>query len=75
MGEKRKALFVDEFNKTPDGKYIVCIAEEGEPGYNQTDWRWGKDKAFAEKLANEYNEKLGLDRKEAMNIILSTLGV
>lgn len=70
---KRLAVFVQETDKATDGQFIPCIAVEGERGYYRTNWAWGTDKSQADRLADEYNARLGLDPQEAMKIILSTL--
>lgn len=53
--------------------YIPCIAIEGESGYYKTDWNWGKDLEQAKKFADERNAKLGINPKEAWQIVMGTM--
>ena len=70
--EPRMAYFINEAQKNEEG-YIPCIAKEGEKGYYITSWSWGRDKTQAEKIADRMNEKMGINKEEAMNIIMSTM--
>ncbi|HHT9137751.1 MAG TPA: hypothetical protein ACFYEK_10990 [Candidatus Wunengus sp. YC60] len=57
-----------------DGKgFRVGIAVEGKKGYYKTDWWWNCTYAEAQKLADEKNSGLGLDKKEAIKIVFSTM--
>jgi hypothetical protein len=67
------AIFILENVMTPDGQYIPCIAVEGEAGYHQTDWTWGKDLKIAEKIADGRNAKMGLSKWDAMRIQMHTM--
>lgn len=71
--EQRLVYFIMETVRSEDGQFIPCIAVEGEKGYNRTDWKWGTDKEQAQKFCDERNEKMGIDRKEAMKIQLRTM--
>lgn len=35
----RLVVFIMETEKSDDGQYIPCIAEEGTRGYRRTDWK------------------------------------
>jgi len=72
-GFARRAYFVQHTVINENGEYIPCIAVEGERGYHMTDWAWGKDYKLAEECANKKNEALGIDRKQAMIIVLGTM--
>ena len=69
----RKCYFILETETTPDGEYIPCIAVEGESGYYKTDWRWGRDIARAREIAEEFNAKMGITKRDATLIQLSTM--
>ena len=71
--EKRIVYFVQETVRDNKGNYIVCLATENEKGYNLLDYNWGKDKALAEELAEEKNIAMGIDKKESIKIICSTM--
>lgn len=71
--EKRKAYFVMATRTNDAGEYQALIAVEGEKGYHPTDWFWGTDLAAAEAIAEDKNEKLGIDRAQAWNIVASTM--
>lgn len=62
--------------------YRVSIVKEGEAGHyptgnwpykagpgQQMPWFWGHDLAQAQRLADEYNEKMGISREEAEKIV------
>jgi len=68
----RIAYTIVETERTDDGHYIPCIVKEGETGYWRTTWRWGKDKAIAEKIAEERNEKMGISKEDAMRLVLQS---
>lgn len=59
--------------KDKRGNYVPCIVKENETGYFLTDWQWGKDKELAQKLADEYNEKLGVSKKEVIELTLKSM--
>lgn len=73
MKEQKIAVIILETEKDQRGEYIPCIVKEGEQGYYLTDWKWGKDKTIAEKLADDYNTKLGLSKKEVMQLTLESM--
>lgn len=73
MSEQKVVYFIMETERTGDGQYIPCIAVEGEKGYHRTDWAWGTDKGEAQRLADERNQKMGIDRREAARIQLGTM--
>ena len=67
----RMAIFVDETCREPDG-YRPRFVVEGEDGFRKqgdddwktnptarTPWFWGHDLAKAQKLADEFNERMG----------------
>jgi hypothetical protein len=68
MSEKRMVYFIMETERAPDGQYIPCIAIEGEKGFYRTDWTWGTNKEQAQKFADECNQEMGIDRREAAKI-------
>ena len=70
---KRLCYFVLESITNDKGDFVPCIAVEGEKGYNLTDWAWGNDYGVADRLAIGRNEKMGIDKTEAMKIIASTI--
>ena len=57
-----------------NGNYIPCIAVEGEKGYNRTNYHWGKDLTLAKEVATDMNTRMGISSRDAMKIILSTMG-
>lgn len=69
----RIAFFVLPTRVDSNGEYIALIAVEGEKGFYQTDWHWGKDLKLAEECAEERNARLGLTKKEAALIQASTM--
>ena len=73
MSEKVVVTFIQETVKAEDGGYIPCFAVKGETGFYRSDWNWGADKEIAQKLCDERNEVMGLTKKEAMLIQISTM--
>lgn len=73
MNEQRMVYFIMETERTQDGQFIPCIAKEGEKGFYRTDWAWGKDKEQAQKFADERNQEMGIDRREAAKIQFKTM--
>lgn len=71
--DKRVALFVMETQVNSKGEYNALIAVEGEPGFYATDWFWGTDFKLAEECAGDCNARLGLSKKEAAEIVCSTM--
>jgi hypothetical protein len=49
-------------------EYTPCMVVEGESGYNVIDWHWGEDREIAEKLAEDYNKKLGITQEEVEDL-------
>lgn len=69
------AVIIVESEKDWRGNFIPCIVKENETGYFHTSWQWGTDQAIAQKLADEYNQKMGISRTEAMTITLKSMRV
>ena len=67
------AYTINETAMSESGEYIPCIVKEGEGGYYLTDWTWGKDKAFAESIAKDRNERMGLDSKAVMQLVCESM--
>lgn len=66
-------VFIMETVKTEKGEFIPCIAKRGETGYYKTDWAWGTVLADAKRIADEYNERLGISQKQAVMLQISTM--
>ena len=64
MTEKKHAIVILETCKDDMGNFIPCIVKENETGYYTTDWEWGSDLIEANRLAVEYNERLGFRGKQ-----------
>lgn len=73
MSEQRMVYFIMETERTEDGQFIPCIAVEGKKGYRRTNWAWGTDKEQAQKFADERNQEMGIDRREAAKIQFKTM--
>lgn len=69
----RLAFFVMKTQMNSQGEYNALIAVENESGYYRTDWFWGKDFKIAQEIADERNARMGLTKKEAAMIQLSTM--
>lgn len=69
----RIAYFINEMEKDEEGNYITCIATEGESGYWKTDCKYYVDIELARNGVDELNERMGIDKKEAMEIVLHAL--
>jgi hypothetical protein len=69
----KKAYFISETIKDHEGNYIPCIAVENIRGFYRTDWQWGKDRDTAQRFADKKNEQLGLTKKQAMDIQVSSM--
>lgn len=69
----KNAYFIMESVKNSEGELIPCIATENESGYHRTDWLWGKDIDKAEEIADMKNLAMGISRKEAARIVLSSM--
>lgn len=78
--EPRKVFFVDETMLTEHG-YVPSMVTEGEPGFTPLSgngefaqpWYWGHDIDVAQRLADEANLELGIDRQLALLIIASSM--
>lgn len=70
---KRLAYFVSQFETDEEGRYIPCIAVEGVKGYHRTNWRWRCEYKKAQELVVGMNERLGLNKQEALKIQASTM--
>ena len=67
------AYFVIQTETDEEGNFIPCIVVEGEIGYHKTDWQWGKNWNLANKICDEMNEKIGISKKDAILIQLSSM--
>jgi hypothetical protein len=65
--------FIQETVRDASDNYIPCIAVEGEQGYHLTDWAWGKDRAIAQRCADEKNHDLDVDQFTAFRIVAHTM--
>jgi len=72
---KRYAVVIIDTEKDSHGEYIPCIVKEGKSGYYPTTWKWGTDIDVAKKLADDYNEKLGISKEDAMQLTLKSMRV
>jgi hypothetical protein len=70
---KKITVIIVETEKDTHGEYIPCVVKEGESGYYITTWKWGTDKKLAEKLADDYNKRLGLSKEEVMQLTLESM--
>jgi len=79
---KRFAYVINTGSISDDGQYIPCLAFEnvsgcfpmrGDPAKHQTPWKWGADYDKACEIADKYNERLGLTKVEAMEIVFSSM--
>ena len=68
-----RCIVIIESEKDEFG-YIPCVVSENENGYRQLDWNWGNDRTVAEKLATEYNTKLGITESEKHRMIMESMG-
>lgn len=73
MSEKKRCYFVLQNHTDSEGEFQALVAIEGERGFHETDWYWGKDFDKAEKIAEVKNGVMGISRKEANLIVLSTM--
>jgi hypothetical protein len=71
--EQKMAVIIVDTEKDRHGEYIPCIVKKSERGFFPTSWRWGTDKEKAQKLADDYNAKLGINRTEAMQLTLESM--
>lgn len=73
MTTGRTAYFILESQTNEQGEFRALIAVEGDSGYYKTTWFWGNDLKVAEQIAREKNKNMGISRKEACKIVLSTM--
>jgi hypothetical protein len=71
--QPKMAIIILETDKDCRGRYIPCIVKEGELGYYQTTWQWGDDKALAQKLADDYNKRLGLTEEQVQELVIQSM--
>ena len=71
----RKGIIIVESEKeevsyqtTTTMEYTPCVVTEGESGYGVLNFHWGEDRAIAEKLAEDYNKKLGITQEEVEDL-------
>jgi len=69
----RRCYFILESQQNEQGEFRALIAVESESGYYETDWFWGSDLDQAEKIARDKNLVMGITKKEACLIVLSTM--
>lgn len=72
MDNRKAVYFINELRKTDKG-YQVCIAKEEEQGYYLTDWFWNCDIKQAKKLCDEKNKMMGINKKDALLIVLRSM--
>ncbi len=72
MNEKMAVIIFDS-EKDRHEEYIPCIVKEGKQGYFLTNWRWGKDKDVAQKLADNYNARLGISKEEVKQLTFESM--
>lgn len=70
---KKIAYIIIDDQKNEKGEYIPCVVKEGVPGFFITDWGWGHDKQTAEKIAEEYNKKMGISKEAAITLTLKSM--
>lgn len=77
---KRQCMYVDETMAT-EGGFIPALVTEDEPGYAPmsgngdfaSPWVWGPTIQDAKRQCDDYNEKLGITRSDAAEIVLSSM--
>jgi hypothetical protein len=72
---EKMAVLIIESEKDQHGEYIPCIVKENEKGYFLTSWKWGNDKTIAEKLADDYNTRLGISKEEVTDLVLKSMSL
>ena len=73
LRSRRRAYFILESQKNEADEYRALFCLENVPHYYTTHYLWGKQKEKAQKLADLYNQILGLDPEAAMDIIGSSV--
>ncbi len=71
--EPRYCFNVLQTQVAPNGEYRALIVKENEPGFNLTDWTWGKDFKAAEAIAAKRNATLGLSPDQCQEIVDSSI--
>ncbi len=69
----RLAYFVSQAIADEHGKWIVCIAVEGECGYHKTDWHYDCEFPVANEIVDGLNARLGMSKLDAIKITLGTM--
>lgn len=69
----KNALFVQVTVKDGD-QFLGCLTNTETAGFHKTDWELGTDFKQAEKYCEEYNEKRGISKKDALVIVASSVG-
>ena len=72
MNEKFTVIIIDT-QKDKHGNFVPCIVKENEKGYFITDWQWGQNRAIAQKIADDYNTRLGLSKKQVIELTLQSM--
>lgn len=83
---KRMAAFILATERDEDGRFRVAFATEGERGYRPTGnwpytaglgqvmpWFWGPTLEDAQRTAEDYNERRGISKEEALKIIVASM--
>jgi len=77
MEEGRRWVYdVDELDYLEGEGYAVRLVFENEPGFFRMDWRWGgpdRNLQLAKDAAIYKNGQRGIDEKEALKIVLSSM--
>ena len=68
-----EAVIIVDGVKDDGGNVIPCVVIDNEKGYHLTNWSWGKDIEVAKKLADEYNEKLGVSKEDVNRLVLQSM--
>lgn len=69
---KKMGVLVIETSKDDKG-YIPVVVKEGESGYYPLGWNWGPDKEEAQKIAEKFNEQLGITEEEVLQLQLDSM--
>ncbi len=72
---KKQAVIIVVSETDKKGNFIPCIVKENETGYFPTSWQFGNDLDIAQKLADDYNSKMGMSKKKAMLLTLKSMRV
>jgi len=84
--QARMVCWINPLDRVENYGFRVAFVIEGEDGYRPTGnwpyggkvgeampWFWGPTLAIAEKLADEYNERLGVSKEDASKIIARSI--